>query len=147
MKALSLCLLMIQFASMPTAFGHTNADEKLAADDLKALHDTQVLLKSKAQRQEYLKTHKDAQDVDDKAGAIAGSPADKEEIYGLSADVFEKVVAEAKGDPQKMQELLTQAQKNPEAFYNKYFSTEQKSRLKKIADKSEARKPTATPPH
>jgi hypothetical protein len=141
MKTLFASLILMHFT-----FGAPRAKaDNLDAHQQKGLQDTQNLLKSKAERDAYIKKHKNAQEADDKAGAIAGSGEGKEEIYDMSSQIFEKITQESNGDPAKMQKLLDDAQKNPEAFYNKYFTAEQKARLKKVADKSAAKKAPIAP--
>lgn len=123
---------------------HASAD-KLDEHQRQGLSDTQSMLKSRSQRDEYIKTDKRAKDVDDKVGALAGSAENKDEIYGLSSQVLERVVAEAKGDPVKMQEILTKAQQDPKGFYEKYFDENQKQGVRGIANKIEQRKTKTGP--
>lgn len=100
----------------------------------KGLDDTKTLLKDQRQRDEFIKTDKKAQEVDAKVDALAGSSKNKEEIYGISADVMEKLTVETNGDPEKMQKILNEAMKNPQAFYNKYFDEKSKARVRGVAN-------------
>jgi hypothetical protein len=143
MKKLIASLILMHLTISPLS---VHAQEDLDAHQQKGLQDTTNLLKSKSERDAFIRKSKNAKEADDKAGAIAGSSEGKEEIYDMSSQIFEKITQESKGDPAKMQQLLEDAQKNPEAFYNKYFTSEQKARLKKIADKSDSKKAKATPP-
>jgi hypothetical protein len=138
MKTLIVCLILLQAV---------NAHAKLDASEEQGLSDTQSLLKSSSKRNEYFKKNKDAQQTDDKVSALAGSKENKEEIYDLSSQIMETITRESNGDAGKMQQLLNEAQKNPQAFYDRYFSAEQKAKLKKIAEKSDSRKPSAEPQH
>lgn len=137
MKTLITCLILIQFTTVARA--------ELDQDQQKGLYDTQNLLKSSSQRQEYFKKDPRAKDMDNRVDALAGSKDSKQNIYELSSDLMEKITTESNGDPGKMQQLLNEAQKNPEAFYNRYFSPEQKVRLKQIADKIDAQKARIPP--
>ncbi len=110
--------------------GHTFAQEKI--DPLK---ETQKVLTDKTKRDAAIKQEgSKAQAVDQYAEKIAG-PQGKEEMYGLSADLMAVIEKESGGDPDKMMKILEEAQKNPEAFYNR-FSPEQKAKLKAIAEKA-----------
>ena len=119
-----LCLSLIHLSAFA---GDLDAHSK------KGLEDTQKMLRSKSERQKAIKGDKQAEDVDAKVNALAGSEKNKEEIYDISAGVMEKVAAEAKGDPEKMQILLQEAQANPQKFFEKYFSEEQRARVRGIA--------------
>ena len=119
-----LCLSLIHFAA---AAGDLDAHSK------KGVEDTQKLLRSSSERSKAIKGDKQAEDVDAKVDALVGSDKNKDEIYDLSAGVLEKVAAEAKGDPDKMQLLLQEAQANPEKFFEKYFSADQKTRVRGLA--------------
>ncbi|NJL24668.1 MAG: hypothetical protein HC902_05530 [Calothrix sp. SM1_5_4] len=129
-----LGLILIQF--------HIAATE-LDPHAKQGLHDTKKLLKTPAERDEYLKKNPRAKEVDQKIDALTGSDKSKEEIYGLASELMEKITLEANGNPERMQMLLIEAQKNPEAFFRKYFNDGQKRRVRGIADDIEKRK---TPP-
>ncbi|MGE0528224.1 MAG: hypothetical protein AB7P49_14235 [Bdellovibrionales bacterium] len=84
-----------------------------------------------------MKESKPAQDVDAKVEDLAGSGQEKEEIYGIAAEVMDKLTRETKGDPEAMQRLLLEAQKNPHGFYEKMFDGTQKTKLRNVAEKIE----------
>ncbi len=109
------------------------AHAQLDTHQRQGLDDTKTLLKDKKQRDDFIKTDKKAQEVDAKVDALAGSSKNKEEIYGISAEVMEKLTVETGGDPAKMQKILDEAMKNPEAFYNKYFDDKAKARVRGVA--------------
>ncbi len=109
-----------------------SADD-LSEHDSKALQDTKSFLKDRSSRDAFIKNDKKAKDVDAKVEALAGSGQTKEEIYGLAAEVLERIVAETKGDPQKMQQLLLEAEQNPQQFYQKYMNDRQKAKVREIA--------------
>jgi hypothetical protein len=119
-----LCLCLIH---LPALAGDLDAHSK------KGLADTQKMLRSSSERSKAIKGDKQAEDVDAKVDALAGSDKNKNEIYDLSAGILEKVAAEAKGDPDKMQTLLQEAQANPQKFFDKYFSAEHKARVRGLA--------------
>ena len=105
------------------------------------LSQTKSFLKNPSERQKAVDADPHAKDIDEKAGALAGTPENKEQMYDVASQLIEKIAAEANGDPAKMQEMMAEAQKNPEAFYNKYFDDAQKAKVRDIAKKSESSKP------
>jgi hypothetical protein len=112
----------------------------------KGLKDTQDLLRNKKAREKAIGSDAKAKEADAKAGALAGSPENKEEMYDLAAQVMDKITTEANGDPEKMQALMLEAQKNPKAFYEKYFTAEQKANLRNLANKIEkSQQPVSSP--
>ncbi len=127
MKMLAVCFILIPF------FAHAQLD----VHQRKGLDDTKSLLKDKKQRDDFIKTDKAAQEVDAKVDALAGSAKNKQEIYSISADVMEKLTNEAKGDPEKMKQILEMAQKNPKAFYEKYFDHNAQQRVRGVANEIE----------
>lgn len=126
MKHLALILTLI------FAFG---AHAELDANQQQGLKDTQNLLRDKKQREDYFKNNPQAREADTKAGALGGSPANKEEMYDISAELIEVIARETNGDPVKMETIMQEAQKNPKAFYEKYMSANQKARVKALAEK------------
>lgn len=130
-----LCSILIH---SPVTFSQTVDD--LPAAEQEGLKKTQEFLRNKKERSTFIKNDKKAKEIDAKVEALAGSGADKEEIYDISARVMEKVTAEAKGDPERMQMLLLEASNNPKAFYDKYFSAEDKKRTSALANKIEKKK-------
>lgn len=127
MKTVILCLILVPFLS------HAQLDEH----QRKGLDDTKSLLKDKKQRDEFIKTDKAAKEVDAKVDALAGSAKNKEDIYSISADVMEKLTAATNGDPEKMKQILEEAQKNPQAFYQKYFDENARQRVRGVANEIE----------
>ncbi|MBX3021432.1 MAG: hypothetical protein KF799_07105 [Bdellovibrionales bacterium] len=130
MKALILCLSLIPIA----------AAAELDEHQRKGLSDTKKMLVNPSERNEAIKNDKKAKEVDAKVDALAGSPENKEEIYGIAASVMEKITVEAQGDPEKMQRLLLEAQTNPKAFYDKYFTEADKARVRAVSGKIESKK-------
>lgn len=124
---------MRSFTFVILIFLSLTAHAQLDQHQRKGLDDTKNLLKDQRQRDEFIKSDKKAQEVDAKVDALAGSSKNKEEIYGISAEVMEKLTVETNGDPEKMQMILNEAMKNPEAFYNKYFDEKSKARVRGVA--------------
>ena len=91
------------------------------------------MLTNPAERNAAIKSDKKALEVDQKVEALTGSGKNKEEIYDIASKVMEAITVESKGDPEKMQQLLMEAQSNPQAFYNKYFSESDKARVRSLA--------------
>ena len=106
---------------------------QLGPHEQQGLKDTKELLKNPNERQKYVEKDPKAKDVDKKVDALAGSKENKEEIYGIAADIMEKIAVETKGDPAAMQKLLLEAQTNPQAFYEKYFDDKSKARVRGVA--------------
>ena len=99
-----------------------------------ALEKTQNLLRSSGQRKEAIKAGgAQMQEADSAAAGLAGNEANKERMYDISADVFDKIVKDANGDPTKMKEALLKAQGNPEAFLRS-LSPQQQAAIKQLAD-------------
>ncbi len=98
-----------------------------------ALQKTVQDLKSSSNRAVLVKQDPQAQAADAQVQALAGNPATSDALYGLSADVFEKIVKETSGDPQKMQEIIAQAKTNPAAFYQRYFGAQDKAKLQDLS--------------
>lgn len=84
-------------------------------DAKEAITKTQKDLKDPVARKKMLDT-KAAKDADAAANALAGDKGNLDEVYGISAELIGVIGEKAQGDPQKMQEYLERAQKDPEAF-------------------------------
>ena len=116
---------------------HLPAFAGLDADQKKGLEQTKTFLKNKGERQKEIDKDPKAKDIDNKVDALAGTPENKEEMYDLASQLVEKIALEANGDADKMQRMLMEAQKNPKAFYEKYFDESQKSKVRGLATKIE----------
>jgi hypothetical protein len=135
MKTLFLCLSLV----------HVFAYAELDKDQTQGLKDTQRLLTNPTERNAAIKGDKKALDVDQKVEALTGSGKNKEEIYDIAAKVMEAIAVESKGDPEKMQQLLMEAQSNPQAFYSKYFSEADKARVRNLAQDIEKKGSKVSP--
>ncbi len=109
--------------------------EELDAATLKALQDTQNVLKNPALRAAQPEAKSpDAQAVQKQIEILGGGGANSEAIYGLASDVMADLVKKSAGDPDKMQQILNQALKNPEAFANS-LSPQQQQQIRELAKK------------
>ena len=124
MKNVLFCLVMM----------HAAAYADLDQHQQQGLKDTQRLLTSPKERDAAIRNDVKATDADKKVEALTGSGKNKEEIYDIASKVMETITKEANGDPQKMQQMLSEAQSNPKAFYEKYFSEEDKNRVRGLAN-------------
>lgn len=124
-----------------------SARADMGAAEQQGLQETQGLLRSKSQREEYFKKDAKAKEMGDKVQSLTGSGAEQEQVYDLAAQVMEKIAKESNGDPAKMQKLLDEAQKNPQAFYDRYFSAEQKAKVREVANKIEKKGAVGPAPH
>lgn len=84
------------------------------------------------ERQEIIKNDPKAKEADQVVKETGGPHS--EEVYKLAAEVMQTLAVEAKGDPDKMEELLEKARRDPASFADK-FSPTQKARLKILAEK------------
>lgn len=116
---------------------HLSAYAELDQHSQKGLDDTKALLSNPSERQKAINADPKAKETDAKVSALSGNGKNKEEIYDLASKVMEKITVESGGDAAKMQALLLEAQRNPQAFYDKMFSAEEKARVRGVAEKIE----------
>lgn len=111
-----------------------------------ALNQAKQDLTNKGRRQKVLDSTPDAKSADDAVSGLAGSEQNKEQLYQISADVMTYLYEKSNGDPIKMQELLMQAQKDPEGFLSRLPSSE-RQKIKSLADQIEkqSQKKNASP--
>lgn len=112
---------------------HCAANADLDQHEQQGLKDTKRMLTTPSERNAAIKNDKNARETDAKVEALTGSGKNKEEIYDIASKVMETITVESKGDPEKMQQLLLEAQSNPQAFYDKYFTAAEKSRVRNLA--------------
>ena len=135
-KRKNLVLLYILMSGLaPVSF--SQKAEGLSEEDQKALRQTQELLQDPVLRQKYLKENADAAKTDQNVRSLGGNKENTEEIYAISADIAATLVHETGGDPAKMQQLLQEALKTPEAFAGR-LSPAQINRIKKVSEKIDA---------
>ncbi len=133
MKALSLVGLFLICVTSTTLFAESSPDDK-------ALKDTQELLRSQSQRDKAIKESPDAANADRAVEQLTGTAEGKQQVYELASDVMANLVKQTNGDTAKMNQLLEEAKKNPEAFANT-FSSDQKQKLRDISQKIPAKMP------
>jgi hypothetical protein len=98
------------------------------------LKSTQQVLRDKNDRQKAIvESGEKGNAADSYVEKVVGSGL-KDEVYDISADLMELLQSESGGDPNKMMEILSQAQKDPEGFYNR-FPAAQKEKVKKLIEK------------
>jgi hypothetical protein len=134
MKITNFALILLLLVNCSTASAQsTGASSELDAASKEALEKTNALLKDKKQRDEYNKTSPKAQAADAFANQVGGSAQGTQNIYELSAKVFEKLVKKYNGDPEKMKQVLEQAQKDPAGFANSEFTSEELKALRELS--------------
>jgi hypothetical protein len=99
--------------------------EELDSASQEALSQTQALMKNQSERQKYVNAHPDAKAADKKIDDLTLDPILKEKFYDVSGDIFANMVKKTGGDAEKQKEMLNEAAKNPEAFYNQLTPDEQ----------------------
>jgi hypothetical protein len=128
MRILLALLLLFSFAHQAHADAPTD----------KALADTQKDLTDPAQRENMIKSSKEAQAVAKQVKDLAGSKENEEALYQLASEVMGNM----KGlSEEQMLKIVEQAQKDPEGFL-KTWSPAQLQKLKEISEKSPAAKNT-----
>lgn len=104
-----------------------------------ALKKVQGVLTNKGAREDAKKTDGNLQKVDNDIDALTSNPQNKEALYQAASKILGEVAKEANGDPQKMQELMIKAQKDPAAFLNS-MSESNKKLIRSIAEDIEKTK-------
>ncbi len=120
------------------------AQAELDASVQEGLQKTKALLTNPTDRNKAIEKDPKAQDVDRKMKALVGEE-NGEQVYKIAAEVFERIVQESKGDPEKLKAMMEQAQKDPQGFYKQYLSEQDKAGVRGIATGVENRRPHA--PH
>lgn len=93
-----------------------NEDEALVGE---AVKDTEDLLRNSERRNEVIKADPKAKSANDKVKAVTGGDdISTQKIYSISADILPYLMKEAQNNPDKAEELLKNAQRNPAAFLN-----------------------------
>lgn len=125
--------------------GGVAPDGQLDANSAQALKKTQQLLLDQQSRQAAIHENSQTQAADQQVQKITGGNAAlNDSMYGLSADVVEDLAQMSGGDPVKMQEILAQAQANPQAFKAKLSAKNQRS-FEALAQSIEAQQKNRTP--
>ena len=99
-----------------------------------ALAETQKLLSDPAALEKLMTTDAGARKADQSALALTGGGTEHRELYEIASEIFGSLVESTGGDVSKLQQLMTDSQKNPEKLYEK-LSAAQKARIKTLAAK------------
>jgi hypothetical protein len=122
--------------------GVFGASPQSRADDTKEsdpVEEVQKILANPELRSKELKSNEGGARVDQNVRELGGSEANVEEIYSITADIMATLVKDVDGDPAKLQVLVQEAMKNPEAFKSK-LSPAQIQRIKAVSAKIDAEK-------
>lgn len=111
-----------------------------------AVDQTQGLLKSSPDRQKYIDDHASAKTADDKAAEVAGSNENKAEMYNIASGITRELATSNGGDSRKMEDVLDQGMKDPEAFYNS-LSPADRAQIDALSKKIEFEKPAGLDRH
>ncbi len=129
MKSIILPLFFLVFSVLPTI---SLADLDSASDE--ALQNTQKFLVNKEEREIFKGTDPSLKKIDKDLEKLVGDKGQKEEVYKATAKILEDLARETGGDPEKMLQIMEQAQKDPKAFYLKHLSKENKKAIRGIAE-------------
>lgn len=83
-----------------------------------ALQQTIETLTNQAKRQKALEGSTDAQRANKQAADIAGNEENLNQMYRVTASVFEEIAKENGGEFSNMSEQVSNAMKDPEKFFN-----------------------------
>ncbi|MBX9765809.1 MAG: hypothetical protein K2X47_00940 [Bdellovibrionales bacterium] len=120
--------------------------EELDTASQEALKKTIELLNSPELRADAIQDGR-AKAADKAVSNVSGGNATiKNDIYSLSSVLFERIVNESKGDTQKMNQLLMDAQRDPASFAEKYLppGSPEASKLQELAAQAQSAR---QPPH
>jgi hypothetical protein len=131
-RATALALLLVTSGWVLAPQAHA-----LDKESQEALDKTKRLLTNPNERKEAIKNDEQAKAAHGKVEALGGTSQQTEKVYDISAQVMDKMVKDANGDPAKMQEMMANAQKNPEAFL-KSLPAEQRQAIERLAKELEA---------
>ncbi len=116
------------------------AQAELDQSSQEALQLTKEVMKNKEYRQEAIEKDKQYKAVDAELDKLTDNEAHKEKMYDLSAEILQKIVEKAKGDPEVMKKILKEAQDNPEQFMRDYVSTHHQKKVRNLANEIEKEK-------
>lgn len=110
-----------------------------------ALDKTKHLLVNPQEREKALQADPKGREADQKLKALVGSEK-SEDVYKMASEIFDRLTKEAGGDPQKMQKLLEEAQKNPQSFYHKMLTDAERAKVRGLATDVEKGKTQGSSP-
>lgn len=124
------------------ALGKSIEAKDLTQEQENALKGAIEELTNPTKRLETLKKDPKAAESDKILKEVGGEFS--EEIYQLAGKVLETIAVQAQGDPQKMEEILQRAKKDPAGFA-KTFTPEEQKMLKGLGQKVEKSKKKTLP--
>jgi hypothetical protein len=136
---------MKHFIFIALVFSFVKSQAQLDGPSKEALEKTQEVLLNAEKRSEAQKNDPKAQSMDKSIESLAGDYQKKEKIYDISAKVFSDLAQKTNGDAKEMERIIEEAQKDPEAFYNKMFPEAQKQELRGLANEIEKTKAPQAP--
>lgn len=111
-----------------TAFAQSNSQI-----DKQALQQTQDLMKNPTERNQAMSKDANAQNTDKMVKDLMGN--NSEEMYKAAADFMPYIVEKGKGDPNKMNEFIQQALRDPASF-EKDLPSDLKAKIADLAKKA-----------
>jgi hypothetical protein len=102
-----------------------------------ASEQTSALLQTESTRNAAISASPEATKNHQDLTKLAGSRENVNAVYGLSANIFDKMVKDSGGNGALMQYWMEQAQKNPESFFNN-LTAEQRRNLEALAHQIES---------
>ena len=97
------------------------------------LQQTKQVLRSRSARRKIIRENEKAQQADSTAKEVMGENV--EDMYQVSAEMMQMLTTQTKGDPEKMQQMIDLASRNPAAFLEN-LPPEYKDKITALADKS-----------
>lgn len=109
------------------------------ADDLdaasaEALQKTQALLKDSKQFDKAARENNESRAALGTLNNSLPQASDQQVAREIGSMAFEKITQEAKGDPEKMKQIMSELQSNPSAM-EKYLTPEAREKLRNLANK------------
>lgn len=117
-----------------------SSEEKVSQESLRRVQQDLI---NPAARQKILNGDSKAKEQDKKVQGLLGN--DSEKAYEISAELIETIHKKAGGDPVKMEEMVNELRSNPMAI-EKYLSSQQKDKIRKMANEVEAQQKSVTIP-
>jgi hypothetical protein len=124
--------VIVMACSQSSVYAEGNHPELTDKASIEALQKTQALLKDPEARKKAAQANPQAAQAVQQLEALAGSKQNEQMMYELASDLFGDLTKEAKGDPNKMMELLQKAQKDPES-YGKKLTPQQREQIRMLS--------------
>lgn len=98
-----------------------------------ALGETQKTMTNRVEREKIKKDNAALQQVDADVEALVGNGTNKDAMYEAAAKILGDMAKDTDGDPDKMREVMQNAQRDPKAFLNS-LSEDNKKMIRGIAE-------------